>query len=299
MCLTRLFDTHITMLALGLENLHCSLVIQRVRSKKQTSFIDNGFKKIFLEKMPKLYNEPKDNEYVITNIAGYHPTLPKNSIFNNISFYPSNWPDFNTLPLAGPVNTTNSTDISQNPETRRREVRIDTYDNTGSTMMEREDPKQRTEVMSEADIIRRKELLRTMPQLNNKHVDNVSSQYDLNEKKLRDAGVLLNNRIDYGQLSKLIKLPWSTLNTDNRESITVKEAQSLLEYFLLDETRQTDISSNDKRTDTLSNWNESRIMSSLIHSMDLVTLTRTHYITEEDIKTFAHEVKRIINKILQ
>lgn len=310
------------MLSLGLENINCSLVIQRVRPTKQTSSVlssvDNGFKRIFLKERPTLFNEPKQSGYAITNVAGYFPTLPKNSIFNNISFYPSNWPDFNTLPLAGPVNTTNSTDISQNPETQRREVKMNTDDdgdnnrnNDNDVSMEMNesaespDQRQRDRVMSEAEMERRKKLLRTMPQFNSnnnrsydgrneRRFDNSGAilQHDSNEQKLRRAGILLNDHIDYNQLSKHITIPWSIVSIDNQAGLTEKDMKTLLQQHLFDGIQRQNVESS-------SSWNESLIMSSLIENMDIRDLTQKHFITEDEVQTFAEEVKKFINNILQ
>lgn len=291
------------MLSLGLENIHCSLVIQKKRpiessdkTNRQQTPIDNGFKKMFIEQLPLFFDKPKPNDYAITNVAGYIPSLPINSIFSNISFYPSNWPDLNTLPIMGPVTTTNSTDISQNPKTLHRDVRA--YDDNGDDSTDRPSI---ASVIAQAQnrqtLTERLTDLRTMPPLNGSveivNANVRSKATDSREEKLKAVGLLVNNQINYKNLSKLVKLPWKVIDNgiEHGESMRETEIRALMNKLF------GNLNEFDPLTMNTGSWTYPRIYYDLVRNMDIRNLRKTYYITEEDVRAFVEVVTRYVESI--
>lgn len=299
---TRTIQQQITMLSLGLENIHCSLVIQKKRpigssgttDHQQQTPIDNGFKKMFVENLPSFFDKPKPSDYAITNIAGYIPSLPVNSIFANISFYPSNWPDLNTLPIMGPVTTTNSTDISQNPKTLHRDVRA--YDDNDDGNDDNPTGRLGTEsiiaqTQNRQTLTERLTNLRTMPPLNGSAETNGrSNATDSREKKLKDTGLLVNNQISYKNLSKLVQLPWKTIGNgvEHGESMHETEIRALMNRLF------GNLNEFDPLTMNTGSWTYPRIYYDLVRNMDIRNLRKTYYITEEDVRAFVDVVRKYV-----
>jgi len=103
------------------ENINASLRIVKTSNTYTLNAIQNKYLEIF----PELYipqltletTEPPDN-YVISDIDGYVPNIPNGTIFDHLSFYPLDWPDFHRIYTGGDVGPDNSLDIRQNPVTR-------------------------------------------------------------------------------------------------------------------------------------------------------------------------------------
>jgi len=103
------------------ENINASLRIVHTSN----TYTRNAIQDKYLEIFPKLYTpqltlkttEPPDN-YIISDIDGYIPNIPNGTIFDHLSFYPLDWPDFHRIPTGGNVGPDNSLDIRQNPVTR-------------------------------------------------------------------------------------------------------------------------------------------------------------------------------------
>jgi len=75
------------------------------------------FTKLYTPQLKLETTEPPDN-YVISDIDGYVPNIPNGTIFDHLSFYPLDWPDFHRIPTGGSIGPDNSLDIRQNPVTR-------------------------------------------------------------------------------------------------------------------------------------------------------------------------------------
>lgn len=107
--------------SVAFENMNASLRIVRTSGP----YVRNAIQNKNLELFPNLYvpeltlntTETTDN-YIISDIDGYIPNIPNGTIFDHLSFYPLDWPDFHKIPIGGNVGPDNSKDIRQNPVTR-------------------------------------------------------------------------------------------------------------------------------------------------------------------------------------
>ena len=264
------------MLPIGLENLHCSLIIQR----DATEHSENVFKQNLLKYLPDDFVTTENSGYSITNIAGYIPSLPVNSIFKNISFYPSNWPDFSKLPINGPITTTNSSDISQNPQTRKQAVSMYSENDI------RAEPHQtaRNEQFDEASLERRKKKLTTFPTTG-------SNGDDVDYKtKLQKLNLLTpDQHVDYDKFIELSGWIWPKHTTVENDDVLGSETEALSVLQKTLESNEIDVWNHGNST-RLIIWTPEIAIVDLITHMNIGKIMKTVMLTKRNLESFVKTV---------
>lgn len=134
------------------ENINGTLRIVKLDKPRKLNGFQNDYKTTFprlFEPTVTLATTEKPENYMINNIDGYMPTLPNHTIFDHLSFYPADWPDFHRITIGGSVGTKDGSDISQNPVTRTYDVKTTAMVNSDPANLTPESALERARLESE------------------------------------------------------------------------------------------------------------------------------------------------------